>query len=104
MPSGAARWRADGRHILGVKSRRSTLEMKVRPAFQQSDATIPTKNAIVIACGPDFFRFRKTAHGFFHQRQQSVQSVADEQLGLGMAFVQYPGVVKPLIGITQTLK
>ena len=40
--------------------------MKVRPAFQQPDATIPAQNAVVIACGPDFFRFRKAAHGFFH--------------------------------------
>ena len=88
MAAGAAPWRTDGRHIFRVKSGGSTLEMKVRPAFQQPDATIPAQNAIVIACRPDFFRFRKAVHGFFHQRQESVRRVADEELGLRMALVQ----------------
>jgi hypothetical protein len=40
--------------------------MKVGPAFQQSDTTIPAENAIVISRGPDLLRFREAAHGFFH--------------------------------------
>jgi len=66
MAPGAAPGRADRGHILSVKSCGPALEMKVRPAFQQSDATIPSKNAVVIAHRTDFFSFRKAAHGFFH--------------------------------------
>jgi hypothetical protein len=34
MAAGAARRRADGRHILGIKGRGSALEKKVGPAFE----------------------------------------------------------------------
>ena len=88
MAAPAARRRVDGRHILGIKGSGFALEMKVGPAFQQSDATIPSENAVVIAGRPNFFRFRKAAHGFFNQRQENVRSVADQKLGLGVAFVQ----------------
>ena len=88
MTAPAAHRRVDGRHILGIKVSALPLEMKVAPAFQQSDATIPAENAVVIAGRPNFFCFRKAAHGFFNQRQENVRSVADQKLGLGVAFVQ----------------
>jgi hypothetical protein len=40
--------------------------MKVRPALQKPDATVPAKNTVVIAGRPDLFRFLKTMHGFLH--------------------------------------
>src|SRR5467141_1858427 len=33
-----------------------------------------------------------------------MRRIADEELGLGVAFVQQPSVVKPLVGIAQPLK
>src|SRR6266481_8737655 len=33
-----------------------------------------------------------------------MRRIADEELGLGVAFVQQPSVVKPLVGIVQPLK
>src|SRR5260370_25128750 len=104
MASGAARWRADWRHVLSIQGSGTAVEMKIRPAFEQSDTTIPAKNAVVVARRADFFRFRKASHGFFHQREESMRCIADEELGLGMAFVQQPGVVKPFVGIAQPLK
>src|SRR5256885_16488054 len=88
MSTCAAHRRVDGRHILGFKGSGSALEMKVWPAFQQSDATIPTENAVVVADRPNLFRLGKAAHGLFNERQENVRSVADQELGLGMAFMR----------------
>jgi len=41
-----------------------------------------------LPAGRIFFRFGKAAHGFFNQRQENVRSVANQELGLGMPFVQ----------------
>src|SRR5437773_11156905 len=98
MAARAARRRVDGRHILGIKGRGSALEMKVGPAFQQSDATIPSENAVVIAGRPNLFRIGKAAQGFFKQRQENVRSVADRELRLGVASVQQTGGRKPAVG------
>src|SRR5882762_7047335 len=104
MTPKAARGRADGRGILGVKGRRPAIKMKIGTAFQEPDATVPAENTVVIAGGTDFFRFGKTAHGFFDKRQKDVRGIADEKLGLGAALIEQAGVIEALVGVAQTLK
>ena len=104
MAAGAARGRTDGRHILGVKCRGRALEMKIRPALQQADATIPAENAVVIAGRANFFRFGEAAHGFFDQRQKDMRSVPHKQLCLSAALVEQAAVIVPLVGVAQILK
>src|SRR5207253_11399564 len=56
LAAGSARRRVDGRHILGIKGCGFALEMKIGPTFQQSDATIPPENAVLVAGRPNLFR------------------------------------------------
>src|SRR5713101_8892 len=104
MTAKAARGRADGRGILGAEGRRAAVKIKIGATFQEPDATVPAENAVVIANGADFLRFREAAHGFFDKRQKDVRGVADQELGLGAALVEQAGVVEALVGVAQTLK
>src|SRR5882672_5178607 len=104
MATDTARGRADGWGILSVESRRTAVKIKIGATFQEPDATVPAENAVVIADGADFFRFGKTAHGFFDKRQKDMRGIADQELGLGAALVEQAGVVEALVGIAQTLK
>src|SRR6267378_6943236 len=101
MTAKAARGRADGRGILGVKGRRAAIKMKIGTAFQEPDATVPTENAVIIAGGADFFRFGKAAHGFFDKRQKDVRGVADKELRFGAALIELARGVEALAGIPQ---
>src|SRR5258708_17357995 len=92
----------DGRHILGIKGRGSALEMKVGPAFQQSDATIPSENAVVIAGRPNLFRVGKASHGFFNQRQENVRGAAAHAVGLAASSWHTTVAVKPTSGTPAT--
>src|SRR6266851_4655322 len=104
VAASAAQRRSDGRRIRGVKGVFRAFYMKIGPAFQQPDAAVPAENAVVVARRANFFSLGKAMHSLFHQRQEDVGSVADQELRLGAPFVQQAAVVEPLIGIPQTLK
>src|ERR1700741_2247219 len=94
----------DRRTVVCVKYYRCLLPLKISAALQQPDATVPTKDGVIIAGRPDLFRFRKAAHGFFEERQQRVWRVSGPQLGFCAAFMQEARIIGPLVGILQAAK
>jgi len=78
--------------------------VKFGAGFEEANAAVPAKNAVVIAGGADFFGFGETTQGFFDERQQNMRGAAGMKLGLGPSLEEKAGVVIAFVGITERLE
>ena len=80
------------------------LGVKFGAGFEEANAAVPAKDAVVIAGGTDFFGFGETTQGFFDERQQNMGGAAGVELGFGAALEEKARVVIAVVRIAQGLK
>src|SRR5258706_14218397 len=72
--------------------------------LQEPRATVPSKNSVVVACGPNHFRFGKAAHRLPEKRGKSVRSAAHAHLCFRPPFMQQSRVVEPFVALDESLE
>ena len=75
--------------------------VKFGTGLEEADTTVPAKDAVVIACGTEFFCFGKTAQGFFDEGKKDVRGTAGVKLGFGAALVEQAGIIIAFVGIAE---
>ena len=85
------------RRTLGCfKSNRLLLGLYARQALQQSGATVPSKDRVVVVLWANFLCLFEAGHCVLQQGHQHTQRSSGAQLRLGPSFVEETGVVEPL--------
>ena len=72
--------------------------------FEEADAAVPAKDAVVVADGADFFGFGETVEGFFDEGKKNVGSASGKELGFGAALEEEAGVIEAFVRIAQGLE
>jgi hypothetical protein len=87
-----------------VKPNRFFLRFHARQALQQSDASVPSQNRVIVVLGANARGLLKAGHGVLEQGHQHTRRLAGAQLSLGSPFVEKASVVDPLVRIRQAVE
>jgi hypothetical protein len=100
-----ARGNVDGRSVFAFEFSGTWMDgVKFGTGLEEANTTVPAEDAVVIACGTDFFGFGEAAQGFFDERKKNVGGTAGVKLGFGAALVEKARIIVAFVGIAERLE
>ena len=69
--------------------------------LEEADATVPSEDGVIVACGANFFGFAKTLQCAFEEREKCVWRLTGAELSFGATLVKDACVVEALVNVSE---